>query len=124
MANHPGAVPRGTKRTYCQRIWRAVAAIPPGQVATYGGIAERVGLPRRARLVGHALRQLPAGSSVPWHRVIRAGGRIAFPPGSDSHREQCRRLAAEGVLVLNGRVDMDRYDWQPSLDELLWKPRD
>ncbi len=109
---------------YCECIWRVVISIPAGQVATYGGVAERAGLPRRARLVGHALRQLPADTGVPWHRVVAAGGRIALPPGSAGYREQCHRLATEGIPVHNGRVDMNRYDWRPSLDELLWKPHD
>ena len=109
---------------YLERIWRVVNRIPVGRVATYGGVAERAGLPRRARLVGRALRELPGEAGVPWHRVVAAGGRIALPPGSAGYREQCQRLESEGVPVRKGRVDMTQYDWQPSLDELLWKPHD
>jgi hypothetical protein len=32
------------------------------------------------------------------------------------------RLADEGVVMLNGKIDMKKYRWQPDLDELLWKP--
>jgi methylated-DNA-protein-cysteine methyltransferase-like protein len=42
--------------------------------------------------------------NLPWHRVVGAGGRIAFPMDSAYHKEQARRLRAEGVVVRNGRV--------------------
>jgi methylated-DNA-protein-cysteine methyltransferase-like protein len=42
---------------------------------------------------------------LPWHRVVGAGGRIVFPQSSLAHREQARRLRAEGVSVRNGRVE-------------------
>jgi methylated-DNA-protein-cysteine methyltransferase-like protein len=42
--------------------------------------------------------------NLPWHRVVGAGGRIVFPKSSREHREQARRLRAEGVVVQNGRV--------------------
>jgi methylated-DNA-protein-cysteine methyltransferase-like protein len=41
---------------------------------------------------------------LPWHRILGAGGRIVFPPGSRHHREQARLLRSEGVAVKNGRV--------------------
>ena len=36
--------------------------------------------------------------------VVGASGRIVFPKSSREHREQARRLRAEGVLVKDGRV--------------------
>ena len=85
-------------------IWNAVCAIPRGSVSTYGAIARDVGLPGRARLVGFALRVAPDELNLPWHRVVGAQGRIAFPPASAHFREQVRRLRAEGVRVEKGRV--------------------
>lgn len=87
-----------------QEIWSVVAAIPRGQVSTYGAVARAAGLPGRARLVGRALRESPTEMRLPWHRVVGAGGRIVFPPSALAHREQSRRLRAEGVLVNAGRV--------------------
>ena len=105
-----------------QRIWATIRDIPEGSVASYGQIAEIAGIPRGARQVGYALRQLPDGHDVPWHRVIRSSGRIAFAKGSDSFNEQTKRLMMEDVAILEGRVDMRKYRWQPDLDELLWRP--
>jgi methylated-DNA-protein-cysteine methyltransferase related protein len=88
-----------------EAIWHVVCAIPRGQVATYGAVARAAGLPGRARQAGRALRVAPEELSVPWHRVVGAGGRIVFPPGSRSGSEQARRLRAEGVAVRSGRID-------------------
>ncbi len=105
-----------------ERIWATVSDIPEGSVASYSQIAEIAGIQRGARQVGYALRQLPAGSEVPWHRVIRSSGRIAFEKGSGAYNRQSKRLIMENVVIFEGRIDMQKYRWQPDLDELLWKP--
>jgi methylated-DNA-protein-cysteine methyltransferase-like protein len=102
-------------------ILRAIRSIPEGAVASYGELAARAGLPGRARLVGRILREMP-DLKLPWHRVLRSDGRIAFAPGSRSFREQVRRLAGEGVLVVRGRVDLSRHGWDRNLDAALWAP--
>ena len=105
-----------------RRIWEAIQDIPRGSVANYGQIAEIAGIPRGARQVGYALRHSPQGLELPWHRVITSSGKSAFAPDSRAFRTQRERLAKEGVVMLNGKVDMQKYRWQPDLDELLWKP--
>lgn len=87
-----------------EAIWQVVCAIPRGRVSTYGSVARAAGLPGRARLTGFALRVAPQAMNLPWHRVVGAGGRIVFPSRSPEHREQARRLRAEGVPVTAGRV--------------------
>ena len=87
-----------------QAIWHVVCTIPRGRVSTYGAVARAAGLPGRARQAGFALRVAPTELNLPWHRVVGAGGRIAFPAASRAHREQVRRLRAEGVAVHAGRV--------------------
>jgi methylated-DNA-protein-cysteine methyltransferase related protein len=97
------------------RIFAAIRRIPRGRVATYGQIAAIAGLPRRARLVGHALRTLSAGHDLPWHRVLGAGGMISLMRlDVGSGLEQRRRLQSEGVRFgARGRVDMDEFGWKP-----------
>ena len=75
-----------------------------------------------AAAVSSALRQLPRGHDVPWHRVITASGKIAFDKGTPGFRKQRSLLMKEDVAVIAGRIDMQKYRWQPNLDELLWKP--
>lgn len=90
-----------------QEIWAVVGAIPRGSVSTYGAVARAAGLPGRARMAGRALRESPAEMRLPWHRVVGAGGKIVFPTASVQHREQTRRLRAEGVVVKAGRVSRE-----------------
>ncbi len=105
-----------------QRIYATICDVPPGSVASYGQIAEIAGIPRGARQVGRALRELPQGHEVPWHRIVTASGHLAFAVGSKPWRRQVDKLAAEEVVLTHGRVNMALYRWQPDLDELLWKP--
>ena len=81
-----------------ERIYATIAAIPKGSVAAYGDVAEEAGIARGARQVAAALRQLPKGRSVPWHRVILASGKVAPRPG-EGFRIQIQRLRSEGVAV-------------------------
>lgn len=106
------------------QICRAIAAIPLGRVASYGEIAARAGLPRRARLVGRVLREADDAMDLPWHRVLRADGCLAFAAGSAAFIEQRKRLAAEGVIVTGRRVDLRRFGWQRDVDAELWAPPD
>ena len=111
-----------TDRKLLERIWKAVAGIPRGQVASYGSIARRAGLPRRARLVGHALKVATARLKLPWHRVLNARGAISLPAGSKAHRLQRKLLEEEGVVFRRGRVRLPAAE-AADLDALLWRPR-
>ncbi len=102
-----------------ERILAVVRAIPRGQVAGYGEVARRAGLPGRARMVARALSQND-DVHLPWHRVLRSDGRIAFPEDSTGWREQSRRLRSEGVQVVRGRVHMPKRDLD--LDAEVWRP--
>ena len=100
-------------------ILAAVRAIPRGTVAGYGEVARSAGLPGRARLVARVLSGND-NARLPWHRVLRSDGRIAFPEGSEGFREQSRRLRAEGVRVEQGRVRMPKRAFD--LDAEVWRP--
>lgn len=102
------------------RILAAIRAVPAGQVASYGAIARRAGLPGRARLVARILGNND-DPALPWHRILRADGRIAFPTGSPEFAEQCRRLRADGVELRAGRVRLPKDEG--TLDAALWAPR-
>lgn len=97
--------------SFQQRIWQIVAAIPAGQVATYGDVALLAGSPRAARQVGGVLSRLPQGSTLPWHRVVNRHGAISFQ--GDGLFRQRDALEAEGVVVSDdGRIDLEAYRWR------------
>ena len=83
---------------------------------TYGQIAAALSSPRASRMVGTALRSLPEGSSVPWHRVISSKGRISIQNMDHPAEEQANLLMAEGIVVRREQdafcVDLARYLWR------------
>ncbi len=102
-----------------KRIWKTVIVIPKGQVASYGQIADLAGLPGRARLVGKALGLAPKEMKLPWYRVLRSNGQLAFEKGSKEAEQQKGLLQREEVVVMNNRVRLKQFGWQPDLAEML-----
>ena len=87
-----------------------VADIPPGRVMTYGDIADCVGHPGAARMVGLIAHQGTSG--LPWQRVVNHKGGLA-----SSYPEQAAALAAEGVTCRDGRVtDFRHRRWLPDFN--------
>jgi len=103
-----------------EAIWQVVNDIPAGKVLAYGEIAALAGYPRGARMVARALRAAPRSMALPWHRVINAQGKISFPSDSTYFRQQKERLESEGVVFVNGRVNLQQYGWKGVVDELIW----
>lgn len=99
------------------KIIAAIRAVPKGEIAGYGEIARRAGLPGRARMVARLLSH-NEDKQLPWHRILRSDGSIAFPKDSEHYAEQIQRLRAEGVEVVNGKVRGRKA--ATTLDEILW----
>jgi O-6-methylguanine DNA methyltransferase len=81
---------------YERKVLRAAARIPYGSVATYGGLARKIGSPRSARAVGNALAKNPFPLFVPCHRIIKGDGSI----GGFSARE--------GIILKSKLLNMER----------------
>ena len=97
------------------RIYSVVRRIPPGRVATYGQVAALAGLPNHARLVGYALHAVSEASTIPWHRVINAQGRISIRGSASATVTQRLRLEQEGVRFgPGGRVKLETFGWKPT----------
>jgi methylated-DNA-[protein]-cysteine S-methyltransferase len=108
-AHHDGAVERGDPAEAPEAIdWRfvppgfrrdvlqACAAIPVGEVRTYGELALLAGHPGAARAVGTVMATNPLADLVPCHRVVRSGGAIG-QYGAGGPARKAAMLAAEGV---------------------------
>lgn len=92
-----------------KRIYEAVKKIPKGHVATYGRIAEMAGEPKMARVVGNALHKNPDPEHIPCFRVVNSKGELSGAFAFGGENEQARRLMADGVEVVNGKVDLKKY---------------
>ncbi|HDY84823.1 hypothetical protein LCGC14_1500710 [marine sediment metagenome] len=90
-------------------IWQVVASIPKGRVATYGHIARLAGYPNHARYVGTTLKKLPAGSAIPWHRIVNAKGELSFAENSAQYQKQKALLESEGVTFKTGKISLSKY---------------
>lgn len=69
------------------KVWQALLHIPPGCLAAYRQIAEKIGQPTAARAVGQAIGQNPICYLIPCHRVLRGDGSIGGYRGGLQRKE-------------------------------------
>lgn len=89
-------------KAFVDTVRQVIRDLRPGEVVSYGEVANRAGKPRAARAVGNVLAN---SVGLPWWRVIRSDGTLA----AASREEQIRRLRREGVPLKDGRVQLDRH---------------
>ena len=92
-----------------KRIYEAVKRIPKGCVATYGQVAAMAGEPKMARAVGNALHKNPDPEHIPCYRVVNSKGELSGAFAFGGADEQANRLRADGIAVINNRVDLVKY---------------
>lgn len=92
-----------------KRIYEAVKTIPKGKVATYGQVAEMAGDKKMARAVGNALHKNPDPENIPCFRVVNSKGECSGSFAFGGLNEQAKRLIADGVEVVDNRVDLEKY---------------
>lgn len=97
-------VPKSEQRDAAFR--KAIRSIPKGKVATYAQVAAAAGYPLYHRQVAQLLQRSPAGS-LPWQRVLGAGGEIKLK--YEAGLEQRMRLEMEGVHFRGKRVNMAEH---------------
>ncbi len=86
-----------------RRIIDVLITLQPGEVTTYGDIAEIAGYPKQSRLVGRILSTTDI--EVPWWRVVNSAGRLV--PGNEA--VQTELLQEEDVIIRNGKVRSAPY---------------
>ena len=96
------------KRGFDEAVLEVLRRLQPGEVVTYGEVAEEAGFPGAARAVGTFLRR--TGEQVPWCRVVASGGHLRAP----DRRLQTELLRSEGVTVRRGRVVAAGHVRQPT----------
>lgn len=96
---------------YTDGVYEFLDLIPRGQVATYQQVAAYLGNPKLCRVVGNILHRNPDGDLHPCYKIVNSkgelSGRFAFG-GTD---EQKRRLEADGIEVINNKVDLSKYQF-------------
>jgi methylated-DNA-[protein]-cysteine S-methyltransferase len=82
---------------FSARVLRQTGKIPRGKVATYSGLAAKIGSPKAARAVGTALANNPFPLAIPCHRVVRADGSLGGFGGGIRMKKEL--LLKEGVAT-------------------------
>lgn len=93
-------------------IYEAVKSIPKGRVATYSQVAKMAGNEKMSRAVGNALHKNPEPGVIPCHRVVDAKGRLAGAFAFGGEKVQEELLKSEGVDVVDGVVDLSKYQYK------------
>lgn len=86
-------------KDFGEEVAAVLMALEPGEVVSYGEVADEAGFPGAARAVGNLVRSTPG---LPWWRVVAKSGRLA--PGHE--QRQAELLRGEGVTIVNGRVKL------------------
>jgi len=94
-----------------RRIYEAVKQIPYGKVATYGKVAELAGNAKMSRAVGNALHKNPDPEHIPCFRVVNSKGELAGEFAFGGKGAQAKLLENEGVKVIDGKVDLNKYGY-------------
>ena len=97
--------------TFCDRVYKIVAKIPKGKVATYGQVARLAGNPKAARAVGILMKTNLFAPRVPCHRVVGADGRLVGYSGGKGVETKKSMLRKEGVRFIGDKVDLMKYQW-------------
>ena len=93
-------------------IYDVVKKIPYGKVATYGQVAALAGNKNWSRVVGYALHVNPDPEQIPCFRVVNRFGEVSKAFAFGGENRQIELLEVEGVLFVDGKVDMKKYQWK------------
>jgi methylated-DNA-protein-cysteine methyltransferase-like protein len=100
-------------------IYDVVKQIPKGKVATYGQVASLAGNKRWSRVVGYALHSNPDPETIPCHRVVNRLGEVSKAFAFGGENRQITLLQNEGVGFVEGRVDLEEYQWNRVTIEMM-----
>ncbi len=91
------------------KVYSYLLKIPVGKVATYKQIAEYLGNPKLARVVGNILHNNPSEEKYPCYKVVNSKGQLSYSFAFGGIENQKEKLEAEGIEVVNYKVDLQKY---------------
>lgn len=98
---------------YSEGVYEFLRMIPKGQVATYKQVAEYLGNPKLARVVGNILHRNPDGDLNPCYKIVNSQGYLSGSFAFGGINEQQSRLEADGIEVIDNKVDLQKYQYHP-----------
>ena len=94
-----------------ERVYEFLRTVPEGRVVTYGQIAEYLGNKKAARAVGNILHNNPDENKYPCFKVVDSKGNLSENFAFGGNEKQKEKLEAEGIEVINYKVDLSTYQW-------------
>lgn len=101
--------------SFTSRVYQLASKIPKGKVSTYAQLATLAGNPKAARAVGTAMKHNPDMLRIPCHRVVGSNGAMRGYAGAGGVEMKKKMLMKEGIEMVNERVIVHKFLWQPDL---------
>lgn len=89
----------GGRPEFLCRLYREMLKLGWGETVTYGGLAERVGVPGAAQSVGQAMGKNPIPIIIPCHRVLASGNTMGGFSAPGGTRTKLKLLELEGIRL-------------------------
>ena len=101
---------------FFEKVYQVATQIPYGRVTSYGAIANYLGSPKSARMVGWAMNATHNNPDVPAHRVVNRKGLLTGKHHFEGTNLMQQLLENEGVEVIENQIqDFEKLFWDPNL---------
>jgi methylated-DNA-protein-cysteine methyltransferase-like protein len=102
---------------FFDKVYEVTKLIPFGKVTSYGAIANYLGTPKSARMVGWALNSSSLDPSVPAHRVVNRKGILTGKHHFDGSKLMQQLLESEKINIENNTIiDLKNVFWDPNIE--------
>jgi methylated-DNA-protein-cysteine methyltransferase-like protein len=107
--------------SFFEKVYKVVALIPYGRVASYGAIARYLGTSGSSRMVGWAMNASHQMlQHVPAHRVVNRNGLLTGKHHFGGQDTMQQLLESEGIVVENDQIiNFKDFFWDPSIELAL-----
>jgi len=103
--------------SFFEKVYKVVREIPAGRVTSYGAIANYLGMPRSARVVGWAMNNAHGDMSIPAHRVVNRNGLLTGKHHFEGSKLMAQLLMSEGIPVKENEIqDFFNFFWDPNIE--------
>ena len=101
---------------FFEKVYQVATQIPYGRVTSYGAIANYLGSPKSAIMVGWAMNATHNNPDVPAHRVVNRKGLLTGKHHFEGTNLMQQLLENEGVEVIENQIqDFEKLFWDPNL---------
>ncbi len=92
------------------KLYHTIRLIPKGKVATYGTLAKYLKTSPRAAASMLGANKLP--DVYPCYKIVHTDGRLGGYSYGEGVPEKVRRLQADGIEIVDGKVDLGRFGFE------------